>query len=334
MKETHVLFDAIDHVTYETVEVEKKALGPKEVRIEPAYYGICGSDLHVLHGKHPFAKPPVVPGHELAAYVVEVGSEVSSVKVGDHVTLDPIMACMKCHACLSGRFNLCEPPHVAGFRAPGFARSSHVVPERNCHKAPDSLPMNVLAFAEPASCAYHAVHRMPQNSLERILVIGAGTIGLSIIQGLKIIGCKDISVIEPDENKRKLALKLGATKSYGIDEIPEEEMFTGVIDVVAAQSTITNSFKHLRAGGTVLCMGVPSGPREVPLPRMNRFECDLLSSGMYVPSDIDGAVKWLAEGLFDTSDLITEIFPVEQASKAFKRALDPDSIKILIKFRD
>ena len=69
-----------------------------------------------------FAKPPVVPGHELAAYVVEVGSEVTSVKVGDHVTLDPIMACMQCPACLSGRFNLCEPPHVAGFRAPGFAK--------------------------------------------------------------------------------------------------------------------------------------------------------------------------------------------------------------------
>lgn len=334
MKETHVLLDAIDHVICETVEVEKKELGPKEIRIEPAYYGICGSDLHVLHGFHPFAKPPVVPGHEIAAYVVEIGSEVTSVEVGDHVTLDPIMACMTCPACRQGRFNLCEPPHVAGFRAPGFARSSHVVPERNCHKAPKSLPMNVLAFAEPASCAYHSVHRMPKNSLEKVLVIGSGTIGLSIVQGLKIIGCKDITVIEPDENKRKLALKLGAHKTYDVGQIPDDEIFTGVIDVVAAQATITDSFKHLRAGGTVLCMGVPSGPREVPLPRMNRFECDLINSGMYIPSDIDGAVKWLADGLFDTSDLITEIYPVEEAATAYKRALDQDSIKILIKFRD
>lgn len=291
MKETHVLFDAVDHVICETVEVEKKALGPKEVRIEPAYYGICGSDLHVLKGKHPFAKPPVVPGHELAAYVVEVGSEVTKVKVGDHITLDPIMACMECPACKSGRFNLCEPPHVAGFRAPGFARSSHVVPERNCHKAPQDLPMNVLAFAEPASCAYHCVHRMPKNSLERVLVIGAGTIGLSIVQGLKIIGCTDITVIEPDPAKRKLAEKYGANKTYDVGQIPDSEIFTGVIDVVSSQATVTDSFKHLRAGGTVLCMGVPSGPREVPLPRMNRFECDLISSGMYIPSDIDGAVE-------------------------------------------
>lgn len=333
MKETHVLFDKVDHVITETVEIEKKPLGPKEVRFEPAYYGICGSDLHVLHSKHPFAQPPVVPGHEIAAYVVEVGSEVTNVKVGDHITLDPIMACMKCHACLSGRFNLCEPPNVAGFRAPGFARSSHVVPERNCHKAPDNLPMNVLAFAEPTSCAYHCVHRMPKNSLENVLVIGAGTIGLSIIQGLKIIGCKDIVAIEPDPNKRKLALKLGATEVFDVNTLPKERVFTGVIDVVASQTTITDSFNHLRAGGTVLCMGVPSGPREVPLPRMNRFECDLISSGMYIPSDIDGAIEWLSKGLFDTSDLITEIYDVKDADKAFKRALDPDSIKILIKFR-
>ncbi|MCV5745636.1 alcohol dehydrogenase catalytic domain-containing protein, partial [Escherichia coli] len=87
--------------------------------------------------------------HEIAARVTEVGSDVKNVQPGDHVVVDPIMACMECRACKAGRFNLCEPPQVAGFRAPGFARSQHIVPARNCHVAPASLPLKVLAFAEP-----------------------------------------------------------------------------------------------------------------------------------------------------------------------------------------
>lgn len=334
MKETHILFRDVGQVECETVEVERKELGPNEVRIEPSYYGICGSDLHVLAGKHPFAKPPVVPGHEVAATVVEVGSKVTNVKVGDHVTVDPIMACMNCEACNDGRFNLCEPPHVAGFRAPGLGRSSSVIPARNAHKAPDSLPMDVLVFAEPLACAYHCVHRLPEKCLRSVLVIGAGTIGLSIVQALKIIGCQRIAVIEPDPAKRELAKSFGASEVYGIGEIPEQLRFNGVIDVVAAQATITQSFDHLKAGGTVVCMGVPGEAHKVPLPRMNRFECDLLGSGMYIPSDIDGAIAWLAEGKFDTRGLISTVFPVEQAKEAYDLAKTPESIKVVIKFKD
>ena len=332
MKEKHVLFDDIDHVIYEEVEVERPVVKANEVRIETQYYGICGSDIHVLHGKHPFAKPPVVPGHEIAAIVTEVGSAVTNVKVGDHVTIDPIMACMHCKACLQGRFNLCEPPHVAGFRAPGLARSSSVIPARNCHVASPELPMNILVFAEPAACAHHCVHRMPQHCLEDVLVIGAGTIGLSIIQALKIIGAQHITAVEPNAGKRVIAEKLGADEVFDVGELPTNRMFDGVIDVVSAQATITQSLTQVRAGGTVICMGVPTGPREVPLPSMNRFERDLLSSGMYVPADIDGAVKWLEKGLFDTSDLITSVFPVEEATEAFVKAQNPNSIKTIIKF--
>jgi L-gulonate 5-dehydrogenase len=334
MKETHIIFRDIGKVECETVDVEKRELKEDEIRIEPSYYGICGSDLHVLAGRHPFARPPVVPGHEVAATVVEVGSKVASVKPGDHVTVDPIMACMHCEACREGRFNLCEPPRVAGFRAPGLGRSSSVIPARNAHKAPQSLPMDVLVFAEPLSCAYHCVHRLPERCLKSVLVIGAGTIGLSIIQSLHIIGCRNIAVIEPDGHKRRLAEKYGAAETFDVGRIPDDRKYNGVIDVVASQSTITLSFDHLKAGGTVVCMGVPSSSCTVPLPRMNRFECDLLGSGMYVPGDIDGAVSWLAEGKFDTSDLISKIFPVEQAREAYDLARQPESIKVVIKFKD
>ena len=333
-KIAQVLFSDIGKVTTQYVDAPQQALKPYEVRIAPIFYGICGSDLHVLKGGHPFAKPPVVPGHEIAARVTETGSEVTTVKVGDHVVVDPIMACMECRACKAGRFNLCEPPQVAGFRAPGFARSQHIVPARNCHVAPPSLPLKVLAFAEPAACARHCVKRMPEAALESVLVIGAGTIGLSIVQALRIMGAGAITVIEPDANKRALALKLGAQAVFAPGELDAEARFTGSIDVVAAQATLNEACTRVYAGGTVVCMGVPSGPREIPLPMMQRFERDLLNSGMYIPEDFDVVIAWLADGRFDTSELVTDLFPVAEAEKAFERAQQNDSIKVMLQFAE
>lgn len=331
-KVTNVLFTAVGQVTTEYHDLPVTPLAAYEVRISPIYLGICGSDLHVLSDGHPFAKPPIVPGHEIAAIVSEIGSDVTNVKVGDHVVVDPIMACMECRACKAGRFNLCEPPQVAGFRAPGFARSSHVVPARNLHIAPKSLPMNVLAFAEPAACARHCVNRIPKENLEIVLVIGAGTIGLSVVQALRIMGAEKITVVEPDARKRELAVKYGAYRAVSPGELADDDKFTSVIDVVAAQATIMEACTRVMAGGTVVCMGVPNGNREIPLPSMQRFERDLISSGMYVPEDFDVVIGWLADGSFDTADLVTDIFPVSEASEAFDRAKQSTSIKVLIKF--
>ena len=333
-KITQVLFSDIDNVTTQYIDTPHQLLKPDEVRIAPVFFGICGSDLHVLKGAHPFAKPPVVPGHEIAARVIEVGSAVTTVRPGDRVVVDPIMACMECRACKAGRFNLCEPPQVAGFRAPGFARSQHIVPARNCHVAPASLPLKVLAFAEPAACARHCVNRMPKVALESVLVIGAGTIGLSIVQALRIMGAGDITVIEPDAAKRALALKLGAARASAPGELDVQARFTGAIDVVASQSTLNEACTRVYAGGTVVCMGVPGGPREIPLPMMQRFERDLLNSGMYIPEDFDAVIAWLADGRFDTRELVTDLFPVEEAAKAFARAQQNDSIKVMLQFAE
>lgn len=329
-----VVFTDIGTVAAVTESLSPQPLGADEVRIAPAFLGVCGSDLHVLAGGHPFAKPPITPGHEISAVVSEIGGNVKGIAVGDHVVVDPIMACMKCRACRTGRFNLCEPPMVAGFRAPGFARSSHIVPARNIHIAPKSIPLDVLAFAEPAACAHHCVNRMPRDAKEDALVIGAGTIGLSVVQALRIMGAGHITVVEPDEKKRSLALKLGANRVFAPGELAKEERFTGVIDIVASQATISEACTRVMAGGSVVCMGVPSGPREIPLPSMQRFERDLLSSGMYVPNDFETVIGWLASKKFDTSDLITDMFSINDAPQAYARAKENDSIKVLIKFGD
>ena len=110
--------------------------------------------------------------------------------------------------------------------------------------------------------------------------------------------------------------------------------FTGAIDVVAAQNTLNDACTRVYAGGTVVCMGVPSGPREIPLPMMQRFERDLLNSGMYIPEDFDAVIEWLADGCFDTRELVTDLYPVSEAAAAFERAQQNDSIKVMLHFAD
>ena len=173
---------------------------------------------------------------------------------------------------------------------------------------------------------------MPKASLESVLVIGAGTIGLSIVQALRIMGAGKITVIEPDAAKRALALKLGAAEVWAPGELAADVRFTGAIDVVAAQATLNDACTRVYAGGTVVCMGVPSGPREIPLPMMRRFERDLLNSGMYIPEDFDAVIEWLADGRFDTSELVTDLFAIEDAAAAFERAQQNDSIKVMLQF--
>lgn len=323
-----IQFDGVDMVSI-TEESADRKLGSGEIRVAPQYIGICGSDLHVLAGKHPFAKAPTVPGHEMCAIITEIAPDVKNVNIGDHIVVDPIMACGNCRACRSGQPNLCEPPNVAGFRAPGFARTSHIVPAKNAHVAPKDVPWQILAFTEPATCARHAVGRLPNADREDVLMIGAGNIGLAILQALRIVGAGKITVIEPDPAKRLLAEKFGADRTVEPGKLTDER-FTGVIDVVAAQGTLIEACTRVIAGGTIVVMGVPDGDRSIPLASMQRFERTLTSSGMYVPSDFDDAIAWLGDGRFDPRDLITDVFPIDQAAKAYERAKEPDSIKVLI----
>ncbi len=331
---TEILFDRVGSVTTRRADAPPPALAPDEVRIAPQYLGICGSDLHLLHGRHPYAQPPTVPGHEICALVQEVGAEVRGIVPGDHAVIDPLMPCGHCRACRAGRYNLCEPPMCAGFRAPGFGRTSHVVPARNVHIAPASIPWPVLAVAEPGVCARHCVGRLPQAAREDVLVIGAGTIGLSILQALRIMGAGRVTVVEPDAAKRDLAIGLGADRAVAPGKLAAADAYTGVIDVVASQATLTEACTRVVAGGTVVVMGVPDGPREIPLPSMQRFERDLVSSGMYLPGDFEDVISWLTAGRFQTEPLVTDVFDLPDAAKAYARDEEPSAIKLLIRLEN
>lgn len=311
-------------------EVPLFPLAPGEVRLRPLYLGVCGSDLHVFHGEHPVGKPPVVLGHEMCAEVVEVEPNTTRPRVGDIGIVDPILACGECSNCRGNRPNLCVPPVVAGFRGPGFGRTSIVVPASNVHVAPAGTNPRDLVLAEPAACASHCVQRMSPAHAENVLLIGAGTIGLSIVQALRITAAGRVTVIEPDPVKRALAIDLGADEALDVGELPPGQAFSAVIDAVANQNTLDQAIASVRPGGRVIVMGVPSSRLTIDAASVQRFERDIIGSGMYTPQDFDRAVEWISTGAFRTASLITDVYPLDEAYDAVRRAEESTSIKVLI----
>jgi 2-desacetyl-2-hydroxyethyl bacteriochlorophyllide A dehydrogenase len=317
-----------EHGRVELVDLTAPAAPQRdEVLVESAYLGICGSDLHVLHGRHPFVRPPVITGHEWVGMVVSAGPD-AAFQAGERVAINPLVTCGHCRACRAGRFNHCEQARVLGFRMPGAAQTRFVTTAGQLHRIPDALDLRLAALAEPVAVGVHAAKRAPDR--ESVLVIGGGTIGLCVFLALKAAGADAVTVVEPRAEKRALARKLGAAATITPAEMRETATYTAVFDCVASQATLEAACRQCIGGGTVVVVGVADGPRQFALPRLQRFEIDLVGTGMYLPVDIDQAIQALADGSIDAAPLISAVRPFHAAPAAFAEAMHPENVKILI----
>lgn len=328
MDARQIVFDRLGRVAVESLPGPQAPPGPDEALIAPAFLGICGTDLHVLHGKHPWVRPPLVTGHEAAGTVLGVGACVRAIAAGDRVVLNPLVSCGACRPCRRGAFNHCENAKVIGFRLPGAGRSRLAVPAAQLHRVPAALDLDLACLAEPLAVGVHAASLF--DDLEDVLVVGGGTIGLCVLLALRARGAGRVTVVEPAAGKRALARHLGAAATLTPDEAPGGP-YTATFDCVAAQSTIDRACAATLTGGAVVIVGVPSGPRSFPLPRMQRFEIGVLGSGMYLGRDIEAALALLAAGAIDARALISGVLPLEEAPAAYARAERTDSVKILIR---
>ncbi|MHA1698256.1 MAG: zinc-dependent alcohol dehydrogenase, partial [Promethearchaeota archaeon] len=168
--------------------------GENEVRVKIAYCGICGSDVHAYKGMHPFIQLPATPGHEGSGIVEKLGpgAEKSGLKVGDKVTFEPNLVCGKCYNCRIGRYNICENLRVMGCQGLGMMQDLFVAPVDKCVKLPSDMPLLDAAMTEPLAVGLHAVRRAEVKVGDHIVIIGAGTIGLSVLQFTKLAGAKTI----------------------------------------------------------------------------------------------------------------------------------------------
>ena len=304
----------------------------QEVLIRVEACGICGSDVHGYDGSSGRRIPPIVMGHEAAGTIESVGSGVSGYKKGDRVTFDSTIYCGECEYCRKGAMNLCGHREVLGVSTPEFRRAGAfadyvVVPSLVLYKLPDSVSFAEAAMVEPLSVAVHAVALSDIAKGSTALVVGAGMIGLLVLQALKEAGCSQIIVSDIDDTRLKLARDLGATATVNAktsDAIAEVKKLTNgagvdtALEAVGSTPTLKAAIESVKRGGTVTLIGNISPTAEIPLQavvsRQIRLQGSAASSGEY-PQAID----LIARGAVTVKPLITAVAPLEEGAQWFTR---------------
>ncbi len=316
----------------EMVDLPMPRPGPEEILVRVEACGICGSDVHGYDGSSGRRIPPIVMGHEAAGTVAAVGPEVAGARDGDRVTFDSTIYCGVCPYCRRGEFNLCDRRQVLGVSTPEYHRAGAfadyvVVPTRVVHHLPGNIPFPEAAMIEPLAVAVHAVAISNLAEGSSALVVGAGMIGLLVLQALRQAGCSRIFIVDIDDSRLKLATELGATATLNAKttdvaaEIQRLTSNSGVdvaLEAVGSTATIKTAIESVRKGGTVTLIGNIAPTVEIPLQmvvsRQIRLQGSAASSGEY-PKCID----LLSSGAIDVKPLISVVAPLEEGPQWFER---------------
>ncbi len=306
----------------------------REVLIRVAACGICGTDLHLVDGSVPLYQPPAVLGHELAGTVAAIGPEVRTLAVGDPVTVDPSLPCGACFFCREAQPYMC-PNRTPAFG--GFAEY-HTVPEPCAYRMPPGVPIEHGALAEPLSCCLHALELGAPRVGGTVAVVGAGTIGLLVLQLVKRSGAVLVAVSEPDPERRALAVQLGA--DLAIDPTAEDpakrlrEATDGIgvdlaFEAVGSSATAQASIALPRRGGTVVLIGVSPASAEIVLRPYDLFERELTIRASFVRGyEFRRAVELLPNLELDL--LLGQRFPLERIQDGFAAAAERRGVKTLV----
>ena len=321
------------------------SFGKDEVLIRVKACGICGSDVHGYDGSSGRRIPPLIMGHEAAGLIEECGSEVSGFSKGDRVTFDSTVYCGKCSYCKKGQVNLCDNRMVLGvscedYRRHGAFAEFVTVPSHIIYKLPDTFPFEHAAMIEAVSVAVHAVGRISFDSGDKSLVVGAGMIGLLLIQSIRSAGCSEIIAVDMDNDRLNLAKKLGATQVINSQEVDalsfilNETEGQGVdksFEVVGATPTVQLSIHAVRKGGSVVMVGNLAPEVELPLQSVVTREISLFgtcaSAGEYPK-----CIELMADGSIQVDPLISAKVALEEGPEWFDRLYgrEPGLMKVIL----
>jgi L-iditol 2-dehydrogenase len=315
-----------------------------EVLVRVAACGICGSDVHGYDGSSGRRIPPLVMGHEASGVVAAVGSSARNFAEGDRVTFDSTIYCGACFNCSRGNVNLCDNRQVLGvscgdYRRAGAFAEFVAVPARVVHRLPDSLPHAEAAMLEAIAVALHAVSLAQISGNATALVIGAGTIGILILQALRASGCSRVFVTDVDSARLDLARQVGATAVLLSDdklnaqllELTNGEGVDVALEAVGRNETVAAAIDSVRKGGTVVLVGNIAPQVTLPLQkvvtRQIRLQGSCASAGEY-----PRAIELLASGAINVKPLITAIAPLEEGPHWFERlyAREPNLLKVVL----
>jgi L-iditol 2-dehydrogenase len=302
--------------------------GPGEVLLRIQRIGICGSDIHVFHGKHPYTSYPVVQGHEFSAVVEALGPGVTGFKPGNKVTAMPQIVCGQCPPCRRGDYHICDRLKVQGFQAPGCAQESWVTKADKLVRLPDTFTFEQGALVEPISVAVHSVARGGSAASlkgRRVAVLGAGPIGNLVAQTVRARGGKvlltDLSEYRLDvarrcgldgiSNSKYETLKQASERYFGPDG------FDLAFECVGVEATITSAIEAIQKGGTLVVVGVFGDKPRVDLGLVQDRELNLVGTLMYQRLDYEQAVELIASGAIITEPLISKHFAMDRFIDAY-----------------
>jgi len=300
------------------------APGAGEVLVRVRRVGICGTDLHAFRGRQPFFQYPRVLGHELAVEVVGAGDAVEGVSPGDRCAVNPYMNCGQCGACRRGKTNCCERLKVLGVHVDGGMRDQIVLP--GAHLYPSAkLNLDQLALVETLGIGAHAVMRSGVERRERVLVIGAGPIGLSVIEFLRIAGA-EIALLEIDGQRRAFCQQTyGITECYAsADEAVASALKTAIFDCTGSKASMEAAPGYVANGGKLIFVGLFSGDFSLNDPEFHRREITLLASRNATPVEHLRIVELIEAGTIDTKPWISDRAPAGEMIDRFPRWLDRD----------
>ncbi|MEO2076700.1 MAG: zinc-dependent alcohol dehydrogenase family protein [Bacillus sp. (in: firmicutes)] len=302
----------------EVVEWENQRPLAHEVVVKVKSCGICGTDQHIYHG-HPGSAevhPPIVLGHELAGEVVEVGSEVSSLQVGDRVSIDPNIYCGTCDYCRSNRVHLCSNLEAVGVTRDGGMAEHCTVPSANCYTIPDVMTFEEAALVEPLGCVLHGFRKINLSPLSKVLIIGGGFIGQLFLQLVKHQHVQSIVVSEPAENKKELLYQLGADEVVHPLDAAKLEADV-VIECVGRPESMELAVKSAAKGGQVLLFGVAAPDTMISVCPFEIFSKELTIKGSFInPYTHEEAIALIAKKVVDVGLLISHRFTKEELPPA------------------
>ncbi|EMD23382.1 zinc-dependent alcohol dehydrogenase family protein [Amycolatopsis oliviviridis] len=312
-------------------EVPDPKPGDRQVVVKVGACGICGTDLHIADGHFPPTPYPIVPGHEFAGEIVELGADVpGGWKVGDRVAVDPSLFCGYCKPCRSGRGNLCENWNATGDTVNGAFAEYVAVPSANCYRMPDTMTWEQGALVEPVSCAVHGVRRIGVEAGERFLVVGAGTMGLIMQQLLQRAGAQ-VTVVDRNTARLGRAMDLGAVAVAGDVKDLDDEKFEAAADCTGAAPAIEAAFDSLQRGGRLLVFGVAPEEARVALSPFRIYNDEITVVGsMAVMNSFGAALDLVASGAVDTGALLTDTLPLERYPEALDLMRSGAGLKVQV----
>lgn len=322
-------------------EVSDPRIGADEMLIRVEYAGVCGSDLHAFRGDHPFRKPPVILGHEVAGTIVQVGPDVQGFRVGERVTVMPYLACGRCIPCQRGRSNVCENKVVPGVKGwlGTFAEYFTSRPQIT-FRLSEGMSMERGVLAEPLAVGIHSVRQCRMPAGAGALVLGGGTIGLLTALAARRMGARAVAITDLYEYNLQVAREMGldaynARDPHLVETIRARypDRFEAIYLTGGAPVTVGQALALAQRGAHIVATAIFPEPVPMSLIELTLYELELIGTQIYTHDDFQQAMRWLDDASTPFERLVDHIYPLDEAPEAMRDVAERriDAIKVLLR---